>query len=200
MIKREYSAGMVKMSFWFSEYKKVISLLNSGMSLSEIKVKNASENIFAAPTEARSAQIYATVSKRVKFLDYSFYSLFEETDIANQKLIVLISIMASDSLFFDFMYEVFREKLIIGTDEISNRDISVYLKDKQIQDERVAKWMDNTLKRLGNCYKTILSEAGVLERQGDPRKISRPIIDSSLEQLLQDMEMKEVLQTLTGVR
>lgn len=200
MGRKEYSAGMVKLSFWFSEYKKVINLLNSGITLDEIKTLNKNENIFSAPTEARSIQIFNTVSTRVKALDSGFYSLFEECDISNQKLIALIAVMKSDTLFFDFVYEVYREKLIIGLDEITDSDISIFFKDKQIQNERVAKWTDYTLKRLGNCYKTMLMEAGILERATGTRKIQKPIMDRSLEAKLKENGMEQTLRALTGVR
>ena len=200
MARKEYSAGMVKLPFWFSEFKKMISLLNSGKTLPEIKSLNLKANIFSAPTEARAIQIFNTVSLRVKALDQGFYNLFEQCDIANQKLIALIAVMESDSLFFDFMYEVYREKLIIGIDEISDSDISVFFKDKQIQHERVAKWTDYTLKRLGTSYRTVLMESGILERSTGSRKIIKPIIDRSLEQKLKDSGMEMTLRALTGVR
>ena len=106
MVRKEYSAGMVKLSFWFSEFRKVIDLLNSGKTINEIKDMNINENIFAAPTMARAIQIFNTVSNRVMSLDESFYKLFEKSDIATQKIIAIIAVMNVDSLFFDFVYEV----------------------------------------------------------------------------------------------
>lgn len=200
MKRKPYSAGMVKLSFWFAEFKKVIKLINSGMTIEEIKALNNKENIFMAASEARSTQIFNTVSMRVKTMDPEFYNLFEESDISNQKIIVLISIVESDSLFFDFMYEVYREKLILGVDEIADSDVSIFFKNKQIQSERVAKWTDYTLKRLGDCYKTVLVEAGLLERATGTRKILKPIMDPSLEMKLKDCGMELTLKALTGVR
>jgi len=200
MPRKEYSAGMVKLPFWFSEFKKMISLLNSGRTLPEIKSLNLKENIFSAPTEARAIQIFNTVSTRVKALDQGFYGLFEQCDVSNQKLIALIAVMESDSLFYDFMYEVYREKLIIGIDEISDSDISIFFKDKQIQNERVAKWTDHTLKTLGKSYKTVLMESGILDRSLGVKKILKPILDQALEQKLKDCGMETTLRALTGVR
>lgn len=200
MERKEYSAGMVKLSFWFSEFRKVIQLLNSGKTLDEIKTMNLEENIFSAPTQARAIQIFNTVSTRVKGLDKSFYTLFDQSDISNQKIINLIAIMQSDSLFFDFVYEVYREKLIIGVDELADSDLGIFFKDKQLQSEKVAKWEDYTLKRLGNCYKTLLTEAGVIERATGNRKILKPILDRSLEECLIANGMELTLKALTGVR
>ncbi|MFZ3130815.1 MAG: DUF1819 family protein, partial [Desulfosporosinus sp.] len=190
----------VKLSFWFSEFRKVIQLLNRGKTLLEIKTMNLEENIFSAPTQARAIQIFNTVSTRVKGLAPSFYPLFEQSDISNQKLIALIAVMQGDSLFFDFVYEVYREKLIIGINQLTDSDIRIFFKDKQLQSEKVANWKDYTLKRLGTCYKTMLMEAGVTDRAKGKRKILKPILDKSLEDCLMANGMEIILHALTGVR
>ena len=84
MIRREYSAGAVKFSFWFMEFKTVIKLLSEGMTFDEIKQKNKNENIFGAPTTLRAGQIFNTVSARIKSLDESFYQIFVNSDLATQ--------------------------------------------------------------------------------------------------------------------
>ncbi|HPD00442.1 MAG TPA: DUF1819 family protein [Acetivibrio sp.] len=200
MVRKEYSAGMVKLSFWFLEFRKVIELLNSGKTINEIKEMNIKENIFAAPTMARAIQIFNTVSDRVMSLDESFYKLFEKSDIATQKIIAIIAVMNVDSLFFDFVYEVFREKLIIGNYTLSDSDIRSFFKDKQLQSEKVAGWTDYTLKRLGMCYKTMLMEAGIIDRATGDRRILKPIIDVALEKCMKDHGMELFIHALTGVR
>lgn len=200
MKRKDYSAGMVKLSFWFAEFRKVIELLSSGKTLPEIKQMNVQENIFSAPTQARAIQIFNTVSTRVKGLDPSFYAVFAKSDISNQKLIALIAVMQTDSLFFDFVYEVYREKLILGIGELADSDISVFFKNKQLQSEKVAKWTDYTLKRLGTCYKTMLMEAGLIDQGTGTRKILKPIIDKALEECLKVNGMETTLRALSGVR
>jgi len=200
MERKEYSAGMVKLSFWFLEFRKVINLLNNGKTLTEIKALNIEKNIFSAPTLARAIQIFNTVSNRIKSLDQSFFQLFENSDLSTQKLIALIAIMQTDSLFFDFVYEVYREKLLMGSDELADSDIRIFFKDKQLQSEKVAKWTDYTIKRLGTCYKTMLMEAGLTDRSSGNRKILKPILDKALEECLKSNGMDLVIYALTGVR
>ncbi len=199
MTRREYSAGAVKFSFWFMEFKVVVKLLAEGMTLDEIKEKNQKENIFGAPTTIRAGQIFSTVSARIKTLDASFYSIFIESDLATQKLFALAGAMAHDTLFFDFVYEVVREKLIIGSNEFSDSDINIFFKNKQLQDEKVAKWTDATLNRLGKTYKTLLFEAGMTDK-GTPRIILKPILDPVMEHWLLDNDMEPIAKALTGVR
>ena len=200
MKRKEYSAGMVKLSFWFAEFRKVIELLSNGKTLPEIKQMNVQENIFSAPTQARAIQIFNTVSTRVKGLDTSFYAVFAKSDISTQKFIALIAVMQTDSLFFDFVYEVYREKLILGIDELADSDVGIFFKNKQLQSEKVAKWTDYTLKRLGTCYKTMLMESGLIDQGTGTRKILKPILDKDLEECLKINGMETTLRALTGVR
>lgn len=152
MERKEYSAGAVKMSFWFVEFRKVVHLLDEGKSMDEVKQLALNKNLFAAPTILRANQIFSTVSGRIKALDESFIPVFMTGDLATQKLVALIAAMAYDTLFFDFVYEVIREKLMLGSNELKDSDVRVFFKDKQQQNEKVAAWTDATLVRLGRCY------------------------------------------------
>jgi hypothetical protein len=168
--------------------------------MKEIKEMIQRENLFMASSKARSTMIFSTVSRRIKSLPKDFYPVFELSDISNQKIIVLIAIMLSDALFFDFMHEVYREKLIIGVEELKDSDITIFFKNKQIQDEKVAGWKDETLKRLGASYKNVLMEAGLIGQSKGSRKILKPILDKRLEDCLKDNDLLVVLNALTGVR
>lgn len=200
MERKEYSAGAVKECFWFSEFRKVVTLLNEGNSMEDVKALNRRENIFSAPTPLRANQIFSTVSARVNSLDKSFYPLFLESDLATQKLFALIGAMAYDTLFFDFVYEVIREKMIIGINELSDSDVRVFFKDKQVQNEKAAGWTDETLNRLGRCYRTMLYEAGVIDKSKRVRKIFKPILAPELHQWLNAQGMGIFINALTGVR
>ena len=200
MERRPYSAGAVKHAFWFMEFRKVVSLRDEGKPWDEIKQLNENENIFGAPTKLRANQIWSTVSARIQCLDDSFYPIFLSCDVAGQKLFALTAAMAYDTLFGEFVYEVIREKMIIGLDEFADSDISIFFKNKRAQDEKVAKWTDATLKRLGACYKNLLLEAGMTDKARDIRKIYKPILDPSLERWMQDHGMEYYAKALTGVR
>lgn len=200
MERKEYSAGAVKVCFWFSEFRKVVALLNEGNSMEDVKRLNQQENIFSAPTTLRANQIFSTVSARVSSLDSSFYPLFLKSDLATQKLFALIGIMADDTLFFDFVYEVIREKMIIGTNELTDSDVRVFFKNKQLQSEKAAGWTEATLNRLGRCYRTMLYDAGVIDKSKNARKIFKPILAPELYQWLEGHGMEIFINALTGVR
>lgn len=202
MKRNKYSAGAVKFSLWFMEFRKEVQLLSQGRSFEEIKKLSKEENIFDASTPARGAMIYSTVTARIKCMDPSFYPLFMDSDVSTQKLYALTGTLAHDTLFFDFMYEVVREKLIIGTSILTDADISIFFKDKQAQDENVSVWTDQTLRRLGKSYKTHLFEAGILDgnMRAPERKILKPILDPVLKHWLEDYGYGQVVKAMEGIR
>ena len=198
--KKRYSASAVKVSFWFAEFRKVMQMLGRGYGMSEIKELNLQENIFSASTPLRAKQIFQTVSGRVLALDADICALFLSSDLATQKLIALVAAMAYDELFFDFVYEVVREKMIMGNDQLTDSDIRVFFKEKQEQDERVARWTDATFVRLAKCYKTMLYEAGIINKDVGARIIIPPIVDPQLQGWLEDHGMTRYAKALTGER
>ena len=199
-MNKEYSAGAVKHSFWFMEFRKVVSLRAEGKSWDEIKQLVEEENLFGTSTPARSKQIWNTVSSRIMCLDDSFYPVFQTCDVSSQKLLALVAAMALDRLFAEFVYEVVREKMIIGSNELSEADIRIFFRNKQEQDDKVAQWTEATVKRLAGTYKSILYEAGVIEKGKDVRKIFKPLLDPLMERWLIDQGMDYYVRALTGVR
>ena len=200
MINKEYSAGAVKHAFWFMEFRKIVLLRADGKSWKEIQDLNEAENLFGAATPARMKQIWNTVTGRIKCLDESFYSVFQSCDVSSQKLFSLVAAMTYDRLFDEFVYEVIREKLIIGSNEYADSDVRIFFKNKQEQDEKVAQWTDPTLKRLGGTYKGMLYEAGMTDKGKEVRKIFKPILDPIMEHWLIDHGMTYYVKALTGVR
>ena len=202
MERHKYSAGAVKFTLWFMEFRKEIQLLQQGKTFNDIKALSEEENVFGASTPARAAMIYSTITARIQSLDPSFYPLFTESDVSTQKLFALAGCFAHDTLFFDFMYEVVREKMIIGTNILTDADISIFFKDKQAQDENAAKWTDQTLERLAKSYKTHLYEAGLLDdKKREPeRRILKPILDPVLKHWLEDYGYGQIAKAMEGIR
>ena len=185
-IKKDYSAGAVKHAFWFMEFRKVVTLRNEGKTWEEIKKASEEENLFG--------------SARTKALDDSFYPIFMNSDLASQKLYALVAVMANDTLFAEFVYEIIREKMIIGINEYSPSDIRLFFKHKQEQSEKASGWTDQTLERLGHSYRNFLYEAGVTDNGRGIRKILKPILDPEMESWLQKQHMDYYLKALKGER
>ena len=200
MNRKDYSAGAVKHTFWFMEFRKVVSLRLEGKTWEEIKQLNENENIFGAPTKLRATQIFNTVSARVKSLDDSFYPIFDACDLASQKLFALVAAMTYDVLFGDLVHELVREKMIIGSNELTDSDLRIFFKDKQQQNDKVAKWTEATIKKLMVTYKSMLFEAGVTNKAKDIREIYKPLPDPAMEGWMKKQGMMYQLKAIMGVR
>lgn len=194
-----YSAGMVSQSFWFVEIKKIIKLINDGMTEEEIKKLCINENLFGVMKEYRAKRIYGYIWNRTKRLDKAMIELFYSSDIATQKVINLISILKSDRLFLEFMFEVYREKNILGVNVIEDSDVNIFFKNKEIQSEDVAAWSDATKRRLRSIYINYLIDSNFLTVVEKKKIITPPILDIALERYLEANGDNTILKAITGV-
>lgn len=199
MKRRAYSAGAVKVSFWFAEFRQAVQLLAEGKSWDEIRRLSVEENIFGASTPLRAKQIYSSVKARITALDDSFIPVFLQADVTMQKLFALAGILSYDTLFFDFVYDVLRDKVLIGSNELHDSDLRLFFTEKQSHDERAAKWTEPTLIRLARSYKTMLSEAGVIDAGTTVRHITPPILTVDIEDWFNTHDLAPLVKALTGV-
>lgn len=200
MTSAKYSATLTSQSFWFVEFKRIVKLLDSGKTEEEIKSLCLKENLLCASTEYRAKRIYAYILNRVKQLDQTMIKIFVQSDLLTQKIINLICILKTDRLFFEFLYEVYREKAILGFEKIEDSDISIFFSGKEIQNEEIAFWTDETKKKLCNVYKNYMVNANLLLVKDNEKRITLPILDSTLERYLKSHEENTLIKALTGVR
>lgn len=66
--KKEYSAGAVCKSFWFSEFRKYNELKHEGYSDGEIKKMQKDTNIFLASSYSIGSRTVNEISRRWKIL------------------------------------------------------------------------------------------------------------------------------------
>ncbi len=199
MISETYSAGLVSQSFWFVEMKKIIKLINEGKSEEEIKKLCIEENLFGAAKEYRAKRIYGYIWNRAKKLDKSLIELFCNSDLATQKIINLVAVLRSDRLFFEFMFEVYREKIILGIPTIEDADVNIFFNNKEVQNDDIAKWTDGTKRRLRSIYFNYLTDANLLTIVNKQKTITPPILDIALERYLEACGDGDIVKAITGV-
>lgn len=199
MIDETYSAGLISQSFWFIEMKKVVKLIDAGKTEDEIKNECINENLFGASKEYRAKRIYGYIWNRAKKLDRTLIDLFINSDLATQKIINLVAILRTDRLFFEFMYEVYREKSILGVPVIEESDVNIFFNNKETQSEDVAAWTDGTKRRLRSIYFNYLIDANLLTVVEKEKTITPPILDIALERYLEACGDGAIVKAITGV-
>ena len=198
MGKREYSAGIVSKGFWFLEFKKFLEFLKNGKNEIEIRKLQDEENIFSASSKDYGKRIISEVNKRIKTLPEGIKEIFFKSDTGTQKVINLLSIMETDKLFFEYVYNSYRNELLLGTKEYNPGIVMKFLKEKAEQNEEVAKFSEKTLKRMQGTYGNYLKEAGLLEEKNKEILYRKVYLDYELEKLLRENNMEIYIKTLKG--
>lgn len=196
----EYSAGNNSNLLWFVETKETVRMLqNAGFE--EAKEKIISENIYQQKAVNRRARQLNCIYKRISALPESLQVGVVNSDLHTAKLIVLISVMMTDRLFFELVNEVYREKLMFAEEEIKESDINIFFQAKVDQNEKIAGWSEGGVKKLKQTYLKYMIEAGLLKSGGkDGKSVAKPYIEDWLRGELMANHLEKYLYALTGER
>lgn len=194
----EYKTTIKLLPFLFLETRKVANLVLQGLTDDEIKKKAVDENIFQVNTETRRKEIVRIVLRRVKVLDEFLMKKLAYGDVETGKLITLYAIMKTDRLFFEFMNEVFKDKLIVKEETIEDKDFNLFFDRKKEQSKKVASWDDYTFYKIKQVITRILYEAGLISDKKE-RKIIKPFLDQAIIEHLRNKGEEAILNIFLGL-
>ena len=195
----EYSAGLTSQLFWLQESRKTASYILNGYKRADIRKIAWEENIYQVKAEYRAYEVLNGTYRRLEALPEAVLKVFTTCDVEKAKILNLIAILLDSRLFFEFMHEIYAEKIRLGEKEITDRDLNVFFSDKALQSEEVAGWTDTAVKKLKQCFTRMLFEAGILENSAKPRVIRPVHIDYRTEELLKENGLGEYLKAVKGV-
>ncbi len=194
-----YSAGMTSKIFGFVESKKMAELMAAGYSKEELTQIIEEQNLFSLRDAKRLRRTVNYVYERLTSLPKEALSIISSSDIEAGKVLVLVGIMKTDTLFGEFVYEVYRMKKILGERAIENRDLNDFFDDKANQSDEVAGWSEASVKKLKNVYIRNLVDAGLLE-DAKNRTVKNIILSGKVEKMLRDNGMETYLKAIKGER
>ena len=195
----EYKSTIKSRPYLYKETKKAISLINKGLDVDGIKGKSLEDNIFQLESEARKKEVASIITSRIKVLDSYILNKIENSNIETSKILVLYAIAKTDRLFFEFLNEVYKEKIVLKDFYIRDKDFSVFFQNKREQSEKVDSWSEYTFKKLKQVYMRILFESGLIGNQKGDRKIVVPIIDSDVKEYLYEIGSKPYADAILGI-
>ena len=200
-MEEKYNAGLMSQSFWFVEFKKIVVLYKNGADYDEIKRQCIEENLFGAINPNREKRMCGYLLTRMRSMDDRLIELFINGDVSTQKLINLITVMNTNRLFFEFVYEVYRNKLIIGDTSIDLKDGNIFFGQKETQNDNLASWNETTKKRLRSLFLNFLIEADLVKWADDKKQkriVNRVFITMELENYLKATNMS-MYKAIAGV-
>lgn len=189
-----YNAGITSHSLWFNEFKLAVSLYLDGKTLDEIKQASDEENIFKMATSNRAKRASRNIVRRIDSLPFNIIKIFPMLDIESQEVVALLSMMLTNQIMDDFMFEVYRNEIILGDRILYDREINAFFVKKQMENEQVGNWTDKTTTRVKAALKTILRDAGLLKKQTNPQKDGDLVLKPYLSLQLIDAMKKDRLE------
>lgn len=198
-MQKEYSANLTGEPYLYFELKQVAKLKLIGLSNNEIRQKIAEENLFQYDTNKSISKILSATLNRVAVLDEPLLNMLVNGSLQTSKLVALIAVMKINRLFFEFVAEVYKEKVRILEPALEPKDFRIFFNNKIEQSSKVAGWHDYTLQKLAQVYCKILFESGLLS---DVRKkvITPPTIDEDLREHLSKNGDEGIIAAITGGR
>ena len=194
----DYSAGIMSHAFWYLETKNTAGYLAEDISKKELMELSLNKNIYQVDSERRARELVNVCYRRLNGFDNDLLTYLSTCDQNSGKLIVFISILTDDKLYFEFMHEVFREHILLGNFTIKNSDLDIFFMNKMNQSEVIENWKDTTLKRWKSNFKQFLVEAGLLQKEDEDYKIILPFIDYKLKELVNQNNLTPYLNAITG--
>ncbi|ERL65762.1 hypothetical protein L248_1838 [Schleiferilactobacillus shenzhenensis LY-73] len=124
--------------------------------------------------------------------------MFSQLDPVNQKMVNLISIMNTESLTYSFMYEVFRQELVLGDRRIEPYEVTAFFNKLSLEYPQVAKWTDQTVSRLQSTLRNYLRSAGLVKNDGDDLVVQSYLVDPRLIDQLRADNKPDYIAIFTG--
>jgi hypothetical protein len=198
MNRKPYSSAIKKTPFKYPIAKKMAKLMLDGLDRNEVYQECFYNNYIEIESENRRREIINVIYGRLSALDNYLLSELVNGDVATSKFILVYAIAKTDTLFFDFLFEVYRDALLGEKHYLSIDDFDQFFAIKKQSDLIVAKWGEFTLQCLAKGYRNILVDSGLGARERKIIKVERMLIHPAVEEYIASIGDKEFLQAMLG--
>ncbi len=195
---QKYTSVLKSRPFLYLELKKAGQLKIQGFTDEDLMKKAVEENIFTVNSEARKREIASTVINRLREIDDFVLDKVVNGSLQTSKQLVIYSILKTDRLFFEFLQEVYREKLMLKDYIFTDKDFNIFFRRKSEQSEQIAEWKDYTFYKLKQVYKRILSEAGFIKISKQEVRLLPQIIEIEIVDHLKNIGDAIYLEAILG--
>ena len=199
MNRKPYSSAIKKTPFKYPIAKKIAKLMLEGLDYDEIYKRCFEENYIEIDSLERRREVTNVVYNRLCSLDDYLLNEFYSGDIATSKYILVYAIAKTDSLFFDFLFERYRDALMNSERHyLSIDDFDDFFESKKQSDLIVSKWGQFTLQCLTKGYRNILVESGLGRRERKTIVVERVMIHPAVEEHIELIGDKDYLKATLG--
>lgn len=199
MNRKPYSSAIKKTPFKYPIAKKIAKLMLDGLDHDEVYNKCFNENYVEIESEERRREVTNVLYNRLSSLDEFLLKEFYNGDVATSKFILVYAIAKTDTLFFDFLFERYRDALMNQErNYLSIDDFDDFFESKKQSDLIVAKWGKFTLQCLTKGYRNILVDSGLGKRERKTIIVERMMIHPEVEEHIRLMGDNDYLKATLG--
>lgn len=199
MNRKPYSSAIKKTPFKYTIAKKIAKLMLDGYDYDELYDKCFNENYVEIESEERRREVTNVLHNRLSSLDEYLLKEFYNGDVTTSKFILVYAIAKTDTLFFDFLFEKYRDALMNPErNYLSIDDFDRFFEAKSQIDLIVAKWGKFTLECLTKGYRNILVESGLGRRERKNIIVERMMIHPAVEEHIELIGDKDYLKAMLG--
>ena len=199
MNRKPYSSAIKKTPFKYPIAKKIAKLMLDGLDYDELYKKCFDENYVEIESLERRREVTNVIYNRLCALDEFLLKEFYNGDVETSKFILVYAIAKTDTLFFDFLFEKYRDALMSQERRyLSIDDFDSFFESKKQVDLIVAKWGEFTLKCLTKGYRNILVESGLGHRERKTIVVDRMMIHPAVEEHIELIGDKDYLKATLG--
>lgn len=180
------------------ESKRIAEMMLQGKSEEERRYEAVELNAIQMPSLDRRKTSYKEISHRLSFLDDFLLEKFMNSDADTAKAILAYAILQADQLYYEFMREIYLEKILLLQKDLAKKEVINFLYKKAEQSEVVAKWADNTKERLAVGFIQMMRESGFILSNHEEHQVKRPFINQSVGEYLRKNGIKPIVEIMLG--
>ena len=194
----KYRTALMNRPFMYIESKRIAEMMLQGKSEEERRYEVIELNALQMPSQDRRKTSYKEISHRLSFLDDFLLEKFRDSDADTAKAILAYAILQADQLYYEFMREVYLEKILLLQKELTKKEVLNFLYKKAEQSEVVNKWGDNTKERLAVGFMQMMRESGFIVSNHEEYQVKRPLINHGVREHLRKNGIKPAVEILLG--
>ena len=194
----KYRTALMNRPFMNIESKRIAEMMLQGKSEEERRYEAVELNAIQMPSLDRRKTSYKEISHRLSFLDDFLLEKFMNSDADTAKAILAYAILQADQLYYEFMREIYLEKILLLQKDLAKKEVINFLYKKAEQSEVVAKWADNTKERLAVGFIQMMRESGFILSNHEEHQVKRPFINQSVGEYLRKNGIKLIVEIMLG--
>lgn len=185
--------------FMYIESKRIAEMILQGKTEEDRRYEAIELNAIQMPSLDRRKTSYKEISHRLSFLDDFLLEKFMNSDADTAKAILAYAILQADQLYYEFMREIYLEKILLLQKDLAKKEVINFLYKKAEQSEVVAKWADNTKERLAGGFIQMMRESGFIVRNHEEHQVfTHPLINQRVSEYLRKNGIKPIVEIMLG--